>query len=345
MNKAELDECVTYLKGVTKGRDTPTVGVICGSGLSGLSKVLSNPLAVDYKDIPSFPRTTIEGHVGELVFGNIDDVSVVCMRGRFHSYEGHSMQKVTAPVKILRGIGVDILIVTNAAGGINRSFNVGDLMLIDSHIGFPLMAGKNPLVGLNDDTFGGPRFLPTSDSYDSALRQLVYETAQPMGMSEYVRRTGTYVMVSGPTYETGAESQFLKIVGADAVGMSTVPEVTVARHCGMKVLGLSLITNKVILPGDSGPVASHEEVLDTVKMRGAQIQELVKNVISKLGKNSWSKIEERLTKAAESYATTGAKNESKSDLKERILSLDLSTMTPLEALNELNALKGIAAQI
>lgn len=345
MNPAELQESVAFLKSKTSDRATPTVGVICGSGLSGLSKCLSNGLTVNYEEIPGFPQTTIEGHKGELVFGSVDDVSVVLMRGRFHSYEGHPMEKVTAPVKIMRGLGVETLIVTNAAGGINRSFSVGDLMIIDDHIGFPLLAGKHPLVGLNDDTFGGPRFLPTSDAYDAALRQLVYETAQPLGMGGFLRRTGTYAMVSGPTYESAGESRMLMRMGADAVGMSTVPEVVVARHCGMKVLGLSLITNAVILPGDVGAAASHEEVLETVVLRGEQIQELVRAVIAKLGKETYSKIEERLLAAAEGHALAGVQREkapSSSCLKERIAKLDVSNMTPLEALKELAELKSLS---
>lgn len=340
MNTTELQEAVAFLKGKTSDKATPTVGVICGSGLSGLSKCLTDGLTINYDEIPGFPRTTIEGHKGELVFGIVENVSVVLMRGRFHSYEGHSMQKATAPVKIMRGLGVEILIVTNAAGGINRNFNVGDLMIIDDHIGFPLLAGKHPLVGLNDDFFGGPRFLPTSDAYDAALRQLVYETAQPLTIGNFLRRTGTYAMVSGPSYETAGESRMLMRMGADAVGMSTVPEVVVARHCGMKVLGLSLITNAVILPGDVGAAASHDEVLETVELRSEQIQELVRKVIAKLDKATYAKIEERLVAAAESHAITEAKKEQ--PLHERIASLDVSSMTPLEALQELAALQKLA---
>ncbi|GBG25592.1 S-methyl-5'-thioadenosine phosphorylase [Hondaea fermentalgiana] len=292
--QANLKEAAAFLETKSQGAK-PTVGVICGSGLSGLVNALDDKLVVDYSEIPHFPQTTIAGHTGELVFGKVGNVSVVLMRGRFHSYEGHSMRTVTLPVKLMRHIGVEFLIVTNAAGGVNRNFKVGDLMIISDHIGFPLLAGKHPLVGLNDDTFGGARFPPMSDAYDVTLRQLIWETAKDMGMESFMQRFGTYVMVSGPTYETGAESQMVLNMGGDSVGMSTVPEVVVARHCGIRVLGLSLITNSVRLPGDEGPVASHEEVLDTVNMRGEQIQQLVRSVLSKLDKDSLSKIESRLT--------------------------------------------------
>lgn len=343
--KKNLQDAAEFLKGRV-GDIKPTVGVICGSGLSGLVNALDDKLVVDYSEIPHFPQTTIAGHTGELVFGKVDKVDVVLMRGRFHSYEGHSMKTVTLPVKLMRHLGVEMLIVTNAAGGVNRGFSVGDLMIISDHIGFPLLAGKHPLVGLNDDTFGGARFPPMSNAYDVALRQLTWETADSLGMSSFMRRFGTYVMVSGPTYETGAESRMVLNMGGDAVGMSTVPEVAVARHCGIRVLGLSLITNSVRLPGDTGPVASHEEVLETVELRGEQIQQLVRAVISKLDKDSLSQIESRLVEAGTAGDATLAKGPSSasspSAIVDRIKGLDLNSMTPLDAMIQLAELKKLA---
>mmetsp|Transcript_4083 Transcript_4083/g.5446 ORF Transcript_4083/g.5446 Transcript_4083/m.5446 type:complete len:296 (-) Transcript_4083:111-998(-) len=294
MDASSLAEMCKYLQGITQIR--PKVGIVCGSGLSGLSKVLDKSETVQYKDIPHFPLPTIAGHAGELVFGFVDDLPVVCLRGRFHSYEGHPMKLVGLPGRLFRALGCDTMIVTNAAGGINSEFQVGDLMVITDHIGFPLMAGKNPLVGPNDDSFGGPRFPPMSEAYDPILGSLVLECAKNLSL-DFVRPKGTYVMVSGPNYETAAESAMLKLLGADAVGMSTVPEVTTAVHAGMRVLGLSLITNKVRLPGDDGPAASHEEVLDTVNMRTKDVEGLVKAVLSEIGKPSWPQKEKELKAA------------------------------------------------
>lgn len=352
----QLDEAKTALDAKTGGM-RPRVGVICGSGLSGLVDALDSRLVVNYADIPHFPQTTIAGHTGELVFGKVDAVEVVLMRGRFHSYEGHDMQTVTMPVKLMRALGVEIIIVTNAAGGVNRGFKVGDLMIISDHIGFPLLAGKHPLVGLNDDAFGGPRFPPMSDAYDEVLQQLVYDTALSQGLGDFVQRRGTYTMVSGPTYETGAEIGCLLKLGTDSVGMSTVPEVCVARHSGMRVIGLSLITNSARLPGDEGPVASHGEVLETVELRGAQIQALVKEVIAKLEPATLAKLEPALAAAAAATPATAAlvaaakakttagaaASASAQDLKKRLAALDVSSMTPVQALVELHALSTLAS--
>lgn len=281
MDEASIREISKYLLEKTTIR--PRVGIVCGSGLSGLSKVLDKAEVVNYSEIPHFPQTTIAGHAGELVFGYVDNVQVVCLRGRFHFYEGHPMQKVALPGRLFAALQCEVMIVTNAAGGINRDFNVGDLMVISDHIGLPLMTGNNPLVGPNMGMFGGPRFPPMSSAYDVELRKLLIECAKKLSM-DYVREKGVYCMVSGPNYETAAESALLRALGADAVGMSTVPEVTTAVHSGLRVLGLSLITNKVVLPGDEGPPASHEEVLDTVNMRTKEIESLVKNAIIEIGK-------------------------------------------------------------
>lgn len=335
-----MQDAVNYIKEQLGGKPLPRVGVICGSGLSGLSKCLDDQLVVHYKDIPGFPQTTVAGHSGELVFGHIEKTTVVCMKGRFHSYEGHDMKTVTMPVKLFRALGVEIVVVTNAAGGLSPKFEVGDLMIITDHIGMPLLAGKHPLVGPNDDQFGGPRFPPLSDAYDPSLRQLVIETAKDQDI-QFLQPSGTYCMVSGPSYETCAEAQMLLRSGADCVGMSTVPEVVVARHSGMAVLGLSLITNKVRLPGDTGEPASHEEVLETVQERSTQIEKLVRTVIGKLDKDQWETIAPQL--AARSTDTVGENTSSTATLKERVMSLNLSQITPLEALNKLAELQQFAS--
>lgn len=217
-----LDVMVDFLLSSTDYR--PELGVICGSGLSGLSRCLAQPHTITYESIPGFPRATVAGHAGELVFGSLDGVSVVCMRGRFHTYEGYDVQTTTLPVRVMALLGVKTLVVTNAAGGLNPLYNVGDLMIAHDHLNLPGLAGKHPLVGPNESRFG-ERFTPLSNCYDVGLQRLAREVANDTGLSHKVRSKGVYCFVSGPTYETQVEAKFLQMLGGDAVGMSTVPEV------------------------------------------------------------------------------------------------------------------------
>lgn len=219
------------------------------------------------------------GHAGEMVFGKLEGINTVCLRGRFHGYEGHDMKTVVLPVRVMRCMGVKFLIVTNAAGGLNPDYNVGDVVCIMDHLALPLLTGSmNPLIGPNDAELG-PRFPPTSNCYDQKLQELVVASAKSLEMDSFVRKDGIYCFVSGPQYESKAECRFLRSNGGDCVGMSTIPEVVAGHHCGMKVLCLSLVTNKVIVSGDEGPAASHQEVLDAVNTRSIQIQTLVKGII------------------------------------------------------------------
>jgi purine-nucleoside phosphorylase len=261
----------------------PTVGIICGSGLSGLSKTLTKAITIKYLDVPGFPsHTTVAGHKGEIVIGLLNDsVPAICFRGRFHSYEGHDMNTVALPVRIMRCVGVKLLIVTNAAGGVNPSYNIGDVVNVMDYFALPMLAGKNPLVGPNDDELGS-RFPPVSNAFDSELQDVVVKAAETVQMEGFIRKDGTYCFVSGPMYESKAECRFLRSVGGDSVGMSTVPEIVAAHHSGMKVICLSLITNKVVVSGDEGPPASHQEVLDAVNTRSEQVQDLVKEVVKEL---------------------------------------------------------------
>jgi len=259
----------------------PLVGVICGSGLSGLSNCVENPKTVYFHDIPGFPLATVPGHKGELVFGTINGIEVMVMRGRFHFYEGNSMTNVVMPVRCMRLMGVKMLLVTNAAGGLNPSYNVGDIGIIQDHFGLPIVTGQNPLIGLNDDGLG-PRFPALSDTYDSHLQSLVVANAKTLGFDKFVHQECTYCFVTGPAYESRAECRFLRSVGGDMVGMSTVPEIVAAKHVGMKVLGLSLITNKVVIEKTKDTVhASHEEVLEAVRSSGLRVEAIVKKLISK----------------------------------------------------------------
>ncbi|CAK6432440.1 unnamed protein product [Pipistrellus nathusii] len=260
-----------WLLSHTKHR--PQVAVICGSGLGGLTDKLTQTQCFDYSEIPNFPKSTVPGHAGRLVFGVLNGRNCVMMQGRFHMYEGYPFWKVTFPVRVFHLLGVDTLVVTNAAGGLNPKFEVGDIMLIRDHINLPGFCGGNPLIGPNEERFG-VRFPAMSDAYDREMRQKAHSTWKQMGEQRELQE-GTYVMVAGPSFETVAESRMLQKLGADAVGMSTVPEVVVARHCGLRVFGFSLITNKVIMDYDSLEKANHEEVLNSGKQAAQKLEQFV----------------------------------------------------------------------
>ncbi|MEQ2212437.1 hypothetical protein XENOCAPTIV_030640 [Xenoophorus captivus] len=274
----EYNETADWLMTQTEKR--PKVAIICGSGLGGLAELLDDKIIFPYKDIPRFPTSTVQGHAGQLVFGKLQGCECVCMQGRFHFYEGYNIHTVTYPVRVFFLLGVEILIVTNAAGGLKDSYSVGDIMLIKDHINMPGFAGQNPLCGHNEKRFG-ERFPCMSDAYDRELRVLARQAAEEQGCDSFLQE-GVYCMLAGPTYETIAECRALQKLGADAVGMSTVPEVVVARHCGLRVLGLSLITNKVVTDYDSTERANHKEVLRTTEKRAKDLQRLVRHLISKL---------------------------------------------------------------
>ncbi|MFO7166634.1 MAG: purine-nucleoside phosphorylase, partial [Chloroflexota bacterium] len=248
---------------------TPRVGLILGSGLGALGDELADGVAVPYTDIPGFPRSTVVGHRGELAIGRLGGQPVAVMRGRFHFYEGYSMQQVTFPVRVLRALGCDTLLVTNAAGGVRDDWQVGDLMRITDQIFLPGMAGYHPLRGANDDRLG-PRFPAMVGAYDPELGRLAHTVAREQGT---VLREGVYLMLAGPAFESSAELRMARVLGADGVGMSTAPEVIVARHMGMRVLGISLITN-LALP--DGPPANHEEVLEAGEMAKPKFSALVR---------------------------------------------------------------------
>lgn len=251
----------------------PKVGIICGSGLGSLADLVQDKTVIPYSSIPSFPISTVPGHEGKLVLGRLGGKDVVLMQGRAHCYEGYPPQKVAIPVRTMKLMGVEVLIVTNAAGGINRSYNVGDIMIIKDHVNLAGFAGVNPLVGKNDDKFG-ERFPPMSNAYDRKLRELAKSIAKEKGFESFTRE-GVYSMMVGPNFETVTEAKFLNIIGVDATGMSTIPEVLVARHAGMTVFGLSLITNMVIMEHDAEGCANHEEVLETGRQRSKDLQQLV----------------------------------------------------------------------
>jgi purine-nucleoside phosphorylase len=252
----------------------PSVALILGSGLGELASDVKNATAILYEEIPHFVQSTVPGHAGRLLLGTLENVPVVLMQGRIHSYEGYSPQVLTLPVRVMHMLGAHTLIVSNAAGGVNPAYSPGDFMLIRDHINLPGLAGMNPLVGQNDERLG-PRFPALARAYDAGLRALAQTvaTVQP----EITLHEGIYAMVGGPSYETGAELRFLRTIGADAVGMSTAPEVVVARHMAMRVLGLSLITNKAT--GDEMEEVKHDEVLTTASTASAKFIQLVLGIL------------------------------------------------------------------
>src|SRR5438270_5661581 len=252
----------------------PEVGVILGSGLGDLATEIAEPAIVPYADIPHFARSTVKGHAGRLIIGLLENVPVVAMQGRFHLYEGYHLQVLTLPVRVMRQLGAHTLIVTNAARGVNPAYRPGDFMLIRDHINMPGLAGHNPLLGPNDERLG-ERFPPGAHAYTSVLRALAHSVAA-MHL-DITLHEGVYTMVGGPNYETGAELAFLRMIGTDAVGMSTVPEVLVARHAGMRVLGLSLITNAAT--GSETEVVDHAEVLATADAVRPRFAALVRGIV------------------------------------------------------------------
>jgi purine-nucleoside phosphorylase len=250
----------------------PAVAIILGSGLGDLAAEVRDATVLLYADIPHFATSGVAGHAGRLLIGTLEEVPVVVMQGRVHLYEGYLLQALTLPVRVMRLLGARTLIVTNAAGGVNPSYRPGDFMLIRDHINMPGMAGQNPLLGSHDERLG-ERFPPMAHAYAPELRALARAVAPP----DVTLHEGVYTMVAGPNYETGAELTFLRTVGTDAVGMSTVPEVLVARHAGMRVLGLSLITNAAT--GGETEEVDHAEVLATANAVRPRFVALVRGIV------------------------------------------------------------------
>lgn len=254
----------------------PSVGMILGSGLGSLAEAVEGGVEIPYGEIPSWPVSTVEGHQGRLVIGSLEGQDVLIMQGRSHFYEGYSMSEIGFPVRVMQRLGLKMLIVTNAAGGINRAFEPGEVMLITDHINLLGMAGQTPLRGPNFDQIG-PRFPDMGRAYDRELGELARQAVQGQTFSLH---EGVYVCLAGPSFETPADLRFLQAIGADAVGMSTVPEVTVARHGGMRVLGLSTISNKANLDGDT--LTSHEEVLEAGKIVVPRLTHIIRYVLRHL---------------------------------------------------------------
>ncbi|WP_164668708.1 purine-nucleoside phosphorylase [Virgibacillus doumboii] len=271
MDLTAIKEASKYIKEQLNG--TPEIGLILGSGLGVLADKIENPVTLPYKNLPHFPESTVSGHKGQLVAGVLEGKQVIAMQGRFHYYEGYSMQQVTFPVRVMKELGIDSLIVTNAAGGINKAYDPGDLMIITDHIN---NMGDNPLLGPNNDQLG-ERFPDMSQVYEQVYINHAANCAEKLGMSV---QKGVYVGNTGPTYETPAEINMLRTFGGDAVGMSTVPEVIVAAHAGLRVLGISCISN--MAAGILDQPLTHDEVIETTEKVREDFLRFVKEIIRTL---------------------------------------------------------------
>lgn len=252
---------------------SPAVAIVLGSGLGAFADDLTNSTAIRYDEIPDFAQATVEGHAGRLVVGESENVTIAALQGRFHFYEGYSLEDVTFPIRVLKLLGVRTLILTNAAGSLNTEFTPGSLMVISDHIN---LMGVNPLIGANDERFG-PRFPDLTSTYDPDLQSIVIDEAKAINVD---LRRGVYAALSGPSYETPAEIHMVRTLGADAVGMSTVPEAIVARHMDMKVIGISCITN--LAAGVSNRPVDHSQVIATGERVRGQFTELLRRVLKRL---------------------------------------------------------------
>lgn len=265
---ARIQETAEYIK--NQGVVDAKIGLVLGSGLGDLVNRMEDKLVIDYADIPNFPVSTVVGHAGQLVYGKLAGQQVLAMAGRFHFYEGYSMDKVIFPVRVMKALGIDQLVITNAAGGLNWDFQPGDLMLITDQINF---TGTNPLIGPNEDEIG-PRFVDMSHAFDEDYMTMARKAADELGLT---LKEGVYMGVTGPTYETPAEVRMFRSLGADAVGMSTVSEVIAARHAGMRVLGVSCITN---LGAGMQDNIDHSAVVNTGESVKENFQDLIEKTIS-----------------------------------------------------------------
>ncbi|MCK6578158.1 MAG: purine-nucleoside phosphorylase [Anaerolineae bacterium] len=263
---------------LSRTRHRPQIGLVLGSGLGVLADEIADSDAIPYEDIPGWPASTVHGHAGRLVIGMLEGKIVLAQQGRAHYYEGYTPQQVTFPIRVMRVLGVQTVILTNAAGGVNMNYKTGDVMMLIDHLNLVGLTGINPLIGPNLDSFG-PRFVGMAHPYDRALRDAAQRAASAAGIAMHV---GVYAGVSGPMFESPAEVRMLRMLGADVVGMSTVQETVVARHCGMKVLAFSGVTNVAIDQNDFDGEANHEEVLEAGKELVPRLRAIVRGVLNTL---------------------------------------------------------------
>lgn len=284
--RAQVREAAEAIRART--HSASRVGLILGSGLNPLADEVADATRIPYAEIPHFDSPEVAGHAGRMVIGRLAGQEAIVMQGRTHAYEGRSLQRITLPVRVMAALGVRTLIVTNAAGGLNPALRAGDLMLIADHIGLTALTGGNPLWGPNDDSLG-PRFPAMSGAYDPELLRIAEEVAAGLGIE---LRRGVYVGVGGPTFETPAEVRFLRMIGGDAVGMSTVPEVIVARHAGLRVLGISGIANVAVAEAGAAAEADHEEVLQAGRSMVPRLLALLRGLMAALAERAGTEAEQ-----------------------------------------------------
>lgn len=267
----KIQETAAFIK--AKIKVAPEIGIILGTGLGGLINEIEDKVAIPYKDIPNFPVSTVEGHIGQLIFGRLGGRNIVAMQGRFHYYEGYTMREVTFPIRVMKLLGINLLVLSNASGGLNPTFEVGDLMIITDHIN---LMPSNPLIGENFDELG-PRFPDMSDAYNKGIIRKALEIASE---NKLQIRTGIYAGISGPTFETPAEYNYIRIIGADAVGMSTVPEVIAARHMGITCFAVSVISDL----GVHGKIVeiTHKEVINAASVAEPRMTLLISELLKSL---------------------------------------------------------------
>ncbi|QQT91237.1 purine-nucleoside phosphorylase [Peptoniphilus harei] len=266
-----MNKSIDYIKGKIKNQ--PEIGIVLGSGLGDFADSIEDKIEIPYTEIPGFPVSTVKGHDGKLIFGKINSKEVCVMKGRIHYYEGYDIKEVVYPIEVLAGLGIKTLILTNAAGGVNTDFEPADLMIINDHIN---LMGKNPLIGPNDEDLG-PRFPDMTDLYNKDLIEVAEKSAKKLGIDI---QEGVYMYFTGPSYETAAEVRMARILGADAVGMSTVPEAIIARHRGLKILGISTITN--MSTGILDTPLDHTEVVEVGQEVAGKFKELLKEIIEEI---------------------------------------------------------------
>ena len=266
-----MSKSIDYIKGKIKNQ--PEIGIVLGSGLGDFADAIEDKIEIPYTEIPGFPVSTVKGHDGKLIFGKINSKEVCVMKGRIHYYEGYDIKEVVYPIEVLAGLGIKTLILTNAAGGVNTDFEPADLMIINDHIN---LMGKNPLIGPNNEDLG-PRFPDMTDLYNKDLIEVAEKSAKKLGIDI---QEGVYMYFTGPSYETAAEVRMARILGADAVGMSTVPEAIIARHRGLKILGISTITN--MSTGILDTPLDHTEVVEVGQEVAGKFKELLKEIIEEI---------------------------------------------------------------
>lgn len=271
-----IKEAANFILSQTAHR--PAIALVLGSGLGAVADAVENATIIPYQTIPHFPQSTVEGHAGRLVIGQLQGKTVLVMQGRVHYYEGHSMQAIAMPIRVMHQLGITTLVVTNAAGGLNPAFKAGELMLITDHINMTGLAGHNPLRGPNLDEFG-VRFPSMVTPYDLDLQHLAHQVAKEI---EVELQEGVYANVAGPSFETPAEVRFLRLIGADAVGMSTAPEVVVANHSGMRVLGISGVANVAITTPTKEQQTTHIEVLEGTQKLSANLIKLIRGILARI---------------------------------------------------------------